>query len=82
VEVEFILVKGTYTLDPCPPSDADSGGNYHVFATDDCRRDFAALAARGLKFKDPAPTDAPYGIAAYFADPDGNHFALLQPRQR
>jgi catechol 2,3-dioxygenase-like lactoylglutathione lyase family enzyme len=80
-DVEFILVKGTYTLDPRPPSDADSGGNHHVFITDDCRRDFAALTARGLKFKDPAPVEAPYGMAAYFTDPDGNHFALLQPRQ-
>jgi hypothetical protein len=56
--VEFILVKGRYTLDPRPASDADSGGNHHVFATDDCRRDFAALAARGLTFKDPAPVEA------------------------
>jgi predicted enzyme related to lactoylglutathione lyase len=81
-DVELILVKGTYVLDPRPPSDADSGGNHHVFVTDDCRGDFAKLAARGLKFKDAAPVDAPYGTTAYFTDPDGNHFALLQPRQR
>jgi predicted enzyme related to lactoylglutathione lyase len=80
-DVELILVKGTYSLDPRPASDAESGGNHHVFTTDDCRRDFAAMAARGLKFKDDAPVEAPYGIAAYFTDPDGNHFALLQPRQ-
>src|ERR1041385_6449449 len=65
-EVELILVKGTYSLDPRAPSDAESGGNHHVFTTDDCRRDFAAMAARGLKFKDAAPLEAPYGIAAYF----------------
>ena len=81
-DVELILVKGAYELDPRPASDADSGGNHHVFTTDDCRRDFAAMAARGLKFKDDAPVEAPYGIAAYFTDPDGNHFALLQPKQR
>ena len=80
-EVEFILVQGRYTLDPRPPADAESGGNHHVFTTDDCRRDFAALTARGLTFKDPAPVEAPYGITAYFTDPDGNHFALLQPRR-
>ena len=38
------------------------------------------MAARGLKFKGGAPVEAPYGITAYFTDPDGNHFALLQPR--
>ena len=80
-DVEFILVKGTYTSDPRPPSDAESGGNHHVLSTSDCRKDFAALTARGLRFKDPAPVDAPYGIAAYFTDPDGNHFALLQSKQ-
>lgn len=80
-DVEFILVKGTYTLDPRPPADAESGGNHIVFSTDDCRRDFAALAARGLRFKDPEPVEAPYGITAYFTDPDGNHFALLESRR-
>jgi catechol 2,3-dioxygenase-like lactoylglutathione lyase family enzyme len=80
-EIELILVKGTYVVDPRPASDADSGGNHHVLATDDCRSDFAALQARGVPFKDPAPIEAPYGISAYFTDPDGNHFALMQPRQ-
>jgi predicted enzyme related to lactoylglutathione lyase len=78
--VELILAKGTYSLDPRPPADAESGGNHHVFTTDDCRRDFTAMAARGLMFKDSAPVEAPYGITAYFTDPDGNHFALLEPR--
>jgi len=77
-EVEFILVKGKYTMDPRPPSDAESGGNHCVFSTNDCRADFAALQSRGVQFKDPAPVEAPYGITAYFTDPDGNHFALLQ----
>lgn len=80
-EVEFILVEGTYMLDPRRPSDAESGGNHHAFSTDDCRADVAALKARGVQFKDPAPVEAPYGIAAYFTDPDGNHFALLQPKR-
>ena len=80
-EVEFILVKGKYALDPRPPSDAESGGNHYVFNTDDCRADVATLRARGLQFKEPAPVEAPYGVTAYFTDPDGNHFALLQPRR-
>jgi catechol 2,3-dioxygenase-like lactoylglutathione lyase family enzyme len=79
-EVELILVEGVYSVDPRPSSDADSGGNHHVFATDDCRRDFEALKARGVRFKHDAPIEAPYGISAYFTDPDGNHLTLLQPR--
>jgi catechol 2,3-dioxygenase-like lactoylglutathione lyase family enzyme len=80
-DVELILVQGRYALDPRPPADAGSGGNHHVFSTDDCRRDIAALTARGLRFKDPAPVEAPYGTTAYFTDPDGNHFALLESRR-
>jgi lactoylglutathione lyase len=80
-EVEFILVKGRYTVDPRPPAAAESGGNHHVMSSNDCRADFAALIARGLKFKDPGPVDAPYGVAAYFTDPDGNHFALLESKR-
>ena len=79
-EVELILVEGVYSVDPRPSLDADSGGNHHVFATDDCRRDFEALKARGVRFKHDAPIEAPYGISAYFTDPDGNHLTLLQPR--
>ncbi len=80
-EVELILIEGVYSADPRPPSDTDSGGNHHVFATDDCRRDFDALKARGVRFTHAAPIEAAYGISAYFTDPDGSHLALLQPRQ-
>src|SRR4029453_4743987 len=80
-DVELILLKGAYTRDPRPPPDDESGGNHHVFRTDCWRRDGAALKARGLTFKVPAPVEAPYGVVAYFTDPDGNHFALLQSRR-
>jgi predicted enzyme related to lactoylglutathione lyase len=39
------------------------------------------LKARGVRFKHDAPIEAPYGITAYFTDPDGNHLSLLQPRR-
>ena len=80
-DVELILVEGAYSMDPRPAPDADSGGNHHVFVTDDCRRDFDLLKARGVRFKHDAPDEAPYGISAYFTDPDGNHLTLLQPRR-
>ena len=76
-EVELILVEGVYSVDPRPPTDTDSGGNHHVFSTDDCRRDFDALKARGVRFKHDAPIEAPYGISPYFTDPDGNQLALM-----
>jgi catechol 2,3-dioxygenase-like lactoylglutathione lyase family enzyme len=79
--VELILVEGVYSVDPRPAPEADSRGNHHVFVTDDCRRDFEALKARGVRFKGDAPVEAPYGVSAYFTDPDGNHLTLLQPRQ-
>jgi predicted enzyme related to lactoylglutathione lyase len=78
-DVELILVKGEYKLDARAPAGAESGGNHWVFITDDCRKDFERFKARGVKFKDAAPTEAPFGVTAYFTDPDGNHLSLLQP---
>ena len=80
-EVELILVEGVYSVDPRPAAEADSGGNHLVFITNDCRGNFDALKARGVRFKHDAPVEAPYGISAYFTDPDGNHLTLLQPRR-
>ena len=82
-ELEFILIRGEYVKDPRPPRDkVDTGGHHWVLRTDDCRKDFEALKARGLKFKAPGLVTAPFGIAAYFADLDGNHFSLLQPSSK
>ncbi len=78
-DIELILVEGEYKLDPRAPAAADSGGNHWVFKTNDCRKDFEILKARGVKFKDSAPVENWYGIAAYFTDPFGNHISLLQP---
>jgi len=77
-DIELILFQGTYRVDPRAPPEAGSGGNHWVFKTDNCRKDFEILRARGVKFKDPAPVEANYGIAAYFTDPDGNHLTLLE----
>ena len=78
-DLELILFQGRYQLDPRAPPEAGSGGNHWVFTTDDCRKDFEILKARGVKFKDSAPVENWYGIAAYFTDPFGNHISLLQP---
>jgi predicted enzyme related to lactoylglutathione lyase len=81
-EIEFILFKGTYKLDPRTPPEAGHGGNHWVFKTDDCRKDVEVLKARGVKFQEPAPVEANFGLAAYFTDPDGNHLTLLEPARR
>ncbi len=47
------------------------------FATDDCRRDYEELAARGVEFTEE-PESRPYGIDAGFRDPSGNRFRLTQ----
>ncbi len=77
-ELEFVILKGEYIIDPRPPADKDSGGNHWVLRTNDCQEDVKVFKARGVRFKEPAPAATPFGIAAYFTDLDGNHFCLLQ----
>lgn len=47
------------------------------FTTDDCRRDYEELSARGVEFTEE-PEVRPYGIDAGFRDPSGNRFRLSQ----
>lgn len=57
-----------------------TGGRVFLFLhTDDFARDHAAFTARGVKFLEP-PRHEPYGTVAVFADPFGNRWDLLQPR--
>ncbi len=49
-----------------------------VIRVADCRKTCEELAARGVKFVQPAK-EYPWGIAATFSDPDGNLFSLSQP---
>src|SRR5690606_5679850 len=45
--------------------------------TDDCRRSYEELSARGVEFIDPPP-EMPYGIDAAFRAPSGNNARLTQ----
>jgi catechol 2,3-dioxygenase-like lactoylglutathione lyase family enzyme len=47
--------------------------------TDDCRRSYAELRARGVEFVDE-PEERPYGVDAGFRDPSGNNLRLTQVR--
>jgi len=46
-------------------------------ATDDCRRDYEELKARGVEFSEE-PSDRPYGVDAALHDPSGNSIRLVQ----
>jgi predicted enzyme related to lactoylglutathione lyase len=48
-----------------------------VFATDDCRRTYEELKARGVEFIQE-PAERFYGIEATFRDNSGNWFSLTQ----
>ena len=47
--------------------------------TEDCRRDYEELKARGVEFAE-TPQEQPYGIDAGFRDPSGNSIRLTQVR--
>ena len=77
VEPEIVLVK-VRASNIQPPQGGHTG---MVFRTDDCRRDFATLKERGVKFLSE-PTELPFGTQALFSDLDGNLFFLVEPRTR
>lgn len=55
-----------------------TGGRVFVFLeTDDFRRDYDQLVARGVAFVRP-PSEEPYGTVAVFEDLYGNRFDLIE----
>jgi catechol 2,3-dioxygenase-like lactoylglutathione lyase family enzyme len=50
-----------------------------VFATDDCRKTFEELSAKGVTFLQE-PADRPYGVEALFRDDSGNWFSLTETK--
>ena len=48
-----------------------------VFVTDNCRKEYERLRARGVKFAS-APTQQLYGLEAVFEDLYGHAFSLLE----
>ena len=49
-----------------------------IVTTDDCRRDYEALKAKGVEFTEE-PTEHFYGVDCGFRDPFGNQCRLTQP---
>ncbi|MEL4376766.1 VOC family protein [Brucella cytisi] len=58
-------------------SDTDKTGAIFL-QTDDLRRDFIELSARGVKFVEQEPQEYAYGVLVTALDPDGNRIALRQ----
>lgn len=50
-----------------------------VIQTDDCRKSYEELKARGVEFLQE-PAERPYGIEALLRDDSGNWFSLTQPK--
>jgi predicted enzyme related to lactoylglutathione lyase len=50
-----------------------------VMTTDDLRRDYEQMKAKGVEFARP-PTEEPYGFAAVFKDDSGNYFSFNEER--
>ncbi|GAA1593110.1 methylglyoxalase [Kribbella hippodromi] len=76
---------------PGPPLDEESAdavrrmmakGNLHGFgiATDDCRKTFAELSAKGVEFIQE-PSDRPYGVEAVLRDNSGNWLVLVEQKK-
>ena len=54
-------------------------GGWVGFVTDDCRKTYDELSAKGVEFTD-GPNEQPYGIDAGIRDPFGNKLRFVQLR--
>jgi catechol 2,3-dioxygenase-like lactoylglutathione lyase family enzyme len=52
-------------------------GGWLIFSTDDCRKTYETLLAKGVEFIDE-PTERPYGIDCGLRDPFGNRLRFTQ----
>ena len=54
-----------------------AGGGWIGFATDDCRKTYQTLLARGVEFTQE-PVDRPYGVDCGLRDPFGNAIRIVE----
>jgi catechol 2,3-dioxygenase-like lactoylglutathione lyase family enzyme len=75
---------------PGPPLDEESAANYARMldkgampgvglATDDCRKTYEELRAKGVEFLQE-PSDRPYGVEAMIRDNSGNWMVLVEEK--
>jgi len=76
---------------PGPPLDDDMAGAVRRalasgtmggfgLRTDDCRKSYEELTAKGVDFVQP-PSERPYGVEAVMRDSSGNWLVLVEPRE-
>jgi catechol 2,3-dioxygenase-like lactoylglutathione lyase family enzyme len=76
---------------PGPPLDDDMAGAVRRalakgtmggvgLRTDDCRKDYDTLSAKGVEFVQE-PSDRPYGVEAVMRDNSGNWLVLVEPKE-
>jgi len=79
-DVEITLWQAGSRTEGVPPSHQQAGnGTSMNFQVKDCRKAYAELKARGVKFRSE-PVEYPWAIAAAFTDPDGNPFGITQTK--
>ncbi|HEX2316157.1 MAG TPA: VOC family protein [Thermomonospora sp.] len=54
-------------------------GGQLIFSTDNCRKTYETLLARGVEFTEE-PTERPYGIDCALRDPFGNHIRITEAK--
>ena len=58
-----------------------ASGGWLGFTTDDCRKTYETLLAKGVEFTQE-PTEQEYGIDCGLRDPFGNAIRIVQPKGR
>jgi catechol 2,3-dioxygenase-like lactoylglutathione lyase family enzyme len=78
-KMEFCLMKAESPEQIAQVGKQVAGYGLGVLTTDDCRKDYEILKARGVEFLDE-PKDEPWGIGVMLKDLYGNTFYLCQSR--
>lgn len=79
-ETRLLLAKADGAEQQARIGDQAGGRVFLFLHTDDFRRDYDAWRARGVRFLEQ-PRSESYGTVAVFADPFGNKWDLIEPRQ-
>jgi catechol 2,3-dioxygenase-like lactoylglutathione lyase family enzyme len=76
---QILLWPGTAGRGKAPPGARDSAAPGTLFIeSDDLRKDFAELKARGVEFAEAEPEPYTWGMRVTALDPDGNPICLRQ----
>ena len=79
-DLQFVLWTGSPGNAKQPPGRHVPGAC--IIETDDLRKDFEALRARGVAFEGGELFEEPWALVAICSDPDGNRLMLHQSRRQ